>query len=271
MFAQLRFALLAILAFQLCPLALAVDAPAGTVTQFDAPRIEFPVDGAKAFVILPTTPASDGSHPWVWYAPTFIDRHPDDSHAWMAKQLLAAGFAIAGVEVGESYGSPDGVKIYSALYEHLRKTYQLDAKPILLPQSRGGLMLLNWAVNNPERVGAIAGIYTVCNIESYPGVDKACEAYKLDAASLQARLNEFNPVENLVPLAKAKVPMLFIHGDTDTVVPIEKNAGLYVERCQALGGQAEIIVVPGKGHEVCPEFFQSKPFTDFILRRGAKP
>ncbi|GMV93396.1 MAG: hypothetical protein AMXMBFR82_31740 [Candidatus Hydrogenedentota bacterium] len=236
--------------------------------QFNAKRLDFPVGEGRGFVILPTQPAADGSHPWVWYAPTFIGHHPDDSHTWMAKQLLEAGFAICGIDVGESYGSPAGTALYNALYGHVREAYGLDDKPCLLPQSRGGLMLLNWAVENPEKVQCIAGIYTVCNIESYPGVEKACGAYGMSADDLTAQLDRYNPVRRVKVLADARIPLLFIHGDSDTVVPIEANAGKLVEECRSLGGDAHLIVVPGKGHEVCPEFFQSEALMTFLLSQG---
>ncbi|MCC6152426.1 MAG: prolyl oligopeptidase family serine peptidase [Candidatus Hydrogenedentes bacterium] len=188
----------------------------------------------------------------------------------MATQLLDKGFAICGVEVGESHGSPKGRALYTEFYDICTAQFGLDRKACLLAQSRGGLMLLNWAADHPQMVQCIAGIYTVCNIESYPGVDKAAGAYEMDAETLRAKLGEHNPIERVKPLADAKVPMLFIHGDSDTVVPIEMNAGEYVSRCRQQGGVASIIVVPGKGHEVCPEFFQSQPFTDFILSKGEK-
>jgi dipeptidyl aminopeptidase/acylaminoacyl peptidase len=236
--------------------------------QFDAKRLDFSVADAKGFIILPTQAAADGSHPWVWYAPTFIGHHPDDSHTWMAAQLLDAGFAICGIDVGESYGSPDGTAKYAAFYSHVVETYGLDAKPCLLPQSRGGLMLLNWAIENPEKVQCIAGIYTVCNIESYPGVEKACGAYGMTAEELAAQLARYNPIRRANVLAEAKVPLLFIHGDSDKAVPVEKNAGEFVEQYRAFGGNAELIVIPGKGHEVCPEFFQSAEFIAFLLAQG---
>lgn len=236
--------------------------------QFDAKRLDFPVAEGRGFIIQPTQPATDGSHPWLWYAPTFIGQHPDDSHAWMAKQLLEAGFAICGIDVGESYGSPAGTGLYNAFYNHVRVHYGLDERPCLLPQSRGGLMLLNWAIENPKKVQCIAGIYTVCNIESYPGVEKACAAYGMSSDELTAQLGRYNPVRRVEVLADARIPLLFIHGDSDAVVPIEANAGKLVEECQHLGGDAHLIVVPGKGHEVCPEFFESDAMIAFLLSKG---
>lgn len=251
----------------LCATTVLSQQPAESV-QFGARRLDFEVADSKAFVVQPTAPAPDGAHPWIWYAPTFIGQHPDNSHTWLANQLLEAGFTICGIEVGESYGSPVGTAKYTQFYEHVTTTYGLDEKPCLLPQSRGGLMLLNWAIENPGKVQCIGGIYTVCNIESYPGVEKACGAYGMSADELTARLDRYNPLERAKTLADAKVPLLFIHGDSDTVVPIEKNAGEFVARCRTFGGNARIIVVAGKGHEVCPEFFQSRELTDFLLSQG---
>ena len=52
-------------------------------------------------------------------------------------------------------------------------------------------MLYNWAVENLEAVACIAGIYSVCDLRSYPGLDKACRAYGLtrgtQGATQQAR------------------------------------------------------------------------------------
>jgi hypothetical protein len=249
--------------------SVAESVPLTESEQFGAKRLDFSLGENKAFIIVPTQATLDGSKPWVWYAPTFIGGHPDPTHNWMAKQLLDAGFSICGIEVGESYGSPKGTKAYSALYDHLMNTYKLDKKPCLLPQSRGGLMLLNWAGENAQRVGCVAGIYTVCNIESYPGVARASGAYGMTKDELQAELKRYNPIENVKPLVDAKVPMLFLHGDSDTVVPIEKNAGLLVKRSRALGSDAKLITVPGRGHEVCPEFFESQEFIEFLLSQGS--
>jgi hypothetical protein len=34
-------------------------------------------------------------------------------------------------------------------------------------------MLYNWACEHPESVACIAGIYPVCNLRSFPGLDRA--------------------------------------------------------------------------------------------------
>ena len=52
-------------------------------------------------------------------------------------------------------------------------------------------------------VAGIAGIYTVCDLRSFPGLAKACGAYGMDEAALAACLADHNPVDRLRPLAEA--------------------------------------------------------------------
>jgi pimeloyl-ACP methyl ester carboxylesterase len=139
-----------------------------------------------------------------------------------------------------------------------------SSKPVLLGRSRGGLQMLSWATANPDKVGAFAGIYPVCNIASYPGVAKAAGAYELKPDELTAKLKEFNPIDRLEGLAKARVPLFAIHGDVDKVVPLEANSGLVKERYAVLGGTMELIVPKQQGHNMWSGFFQCTELVAFV-------
>ena len=222
----------------------------------------FEVEGRVAFLILPTKKVV-GKTPWVWYAPT-LPRLPGKEELWMFEQWLEQGIAIAGIDVGESYGSPEGRRLYSALYQELVTQWKLAEKPCLLGRSRGGLMLYNWAVENADKVSGIAGIYPVCNVASYPGLKRACGAYDMTAEELEAKLKEHNPPERLEPLAKAKVPIYHIHGDKDKVVPLEENTGLVKERYEKLGGKMTLELIPGGGHDMKRHWFESEGLVEFV-------
>jgi hypothetical protein len=74
------------------------------------PRERFEIDDHRAFVILPDAekPKPGGVIPWVLYAPRFHNSLPSDrDEGWMMRQFLDAGIAVAGVDAGEFYGSPD--------------------------------------------------------------------------------------------------------------------------------------------------------------------
>jgi dipeptidyl aminopeptidase/acylaminoacyl peptidase len=242
--------------------------------QFGAVRLDFPVEDGKGFVILPTVEKADGSRPWVWIAPTFV-HHPEPSkefpredHAWICRQLLANGFYICGVDVGESYGSPAGRRLYSKLYDLVTRDFALAKKACLLCQSRGGLMAYNWAAENPQRVQCIAGIYPMCNLEGYLDAARIYRAYGMNESQFRVCYHENNPVDRLWGLARAGVPILHEQGDVDTVVPLADNSGELVRRYKLLGGRAEVLVVKGKGHELCPEFMENQALVDFLLSQG---
>jgi hypothetical protein len=224
----------------------------------------FKLNGSDAFVILPKGARNAKADiPWVWYAPT-LNGLPSKAEQWMFQRFLESGIAIAGIDVGESFGSPTGRKKYTGFYNYLATSRKFSDKPCLLARSRGGLMLYSWAAENPQAVSGIAGIYPVCNIASYPGIDRACGAYELTAEQLKADLSKHNPIDRLASLAKANVPIFHIHGDEDNVVPLQDNSALVAKRYRELGGEMELEVVEGQGHNMWNGWFQSEKLVAFV-------
>lgn len=240
--------------------APAADAPA---KKLPLPGETFLVEGRTAFLIASPVAPADRPKPWVWYAPT-LPNLPGPEEAWMFRAFLDAGISVAGIDVGESYGSPDGRRVFTALHAELSGKRGYSAKPVLLGRSRGGLMTLAWAAENPDKVGAFAGIYPVCNLTSYPGIDKAAPAYGLDAETLRAQLAQHNPVDRLDALARARVPLFAIHGDVDRTVPLEHNSGLMKTRYEALGGTMQLVVPSGQGHNMWRGFFECAELVAFV-------
>ena len=254
--------------------AIVLNGPAIAAAQTSEPATEaslerqtFEVDGQPAFVIAPVKKL-DVPTPWVLYAPTLGRGLPGTSEHWMFRQFLDAGVAIAGVDVGESYGAPAGRATYNALHKQLTEQRGFAQQACLLARSRGGLMLYCWAVENPGKVRCVAGIYPVCNMASYPGLDRACGAYGLSAKQLQAELSSHNPPDRIASLAKVKVPIFHIHGDVDKVVPLAANSGLLAKRYQAAGGTMEVLVAKGQGHNMWQGFFECQPLVDFVIKHA---
>jgi pimeloyl-ACP methyl ester carboxylesterase len=237
----------------------------------DGPEKELPItgetfciQGSTAFQIWPEQMGATKARPWVWYAPT-LPKYPGDEEKWMFEQFLAKGIAIAGIDVGESYGSPKGEAVFQSFYEALVTHRGMSPKPALLARSRGGLMLYNWAAEHAESVACIAGIYPVCNLASYPGLDRACGAYELSERELAAQLAQHNPIDRLAPLARAGVPIHHLHGDSDTVVPLEQNSAIVKHRYDALGGKMTLQIIEGGGHDVKDHWFCSQALVDFVI------
>ena len=230
-------------------------------------REDFTVADRPAFVILPERAATARATPWVLYAPT-LPGLPGDAEDWMFERFLDAGVAIAGIDVGESYGSPAGRALYAAFHAHVTSARGLAPRPCLLARSRGGLMLYGWAAEHPGSVAGIAGIYPVCSLVSYPGLAKAAPAYGMTAEELEAAIDDHDPVARLAPLAKAGVPIFHIHGDSDRVVPLAANSALVHERYRKLGGAMTLEVAPGQGHNMWRGFFESAVLADFVIDRA---
>jgi predicted esterase len=224
----------------------------------------FEVEGHTAFLISPKPERRVAGMPWVWYAPT-LPGLPGAEETWMFHKFLDAGIAVAGIDLGESYGSPDGRAIFTSFYRELVEKHRFSGKPCLLARSRGGLMLYNWAVEHPESVGGIAGIYPVCDLRSYPGIAKAAGAYGMTPQQLTEVLAQHNPVDRVEPLAKAGVPVLHLHGDVDRVVPLESNSAELARRYRRFGGEMTLNVIKGQGHNMWTGWFQCQELVDFVI------
>ncbi len=253
----------------------AADEPAKPpVKKLILPGEAFLVANRPSFILLPKEELRQKPQPWIFYAPTLAG-YPDEHEKWMHEQFLAAGVAVAGIDVGEGYGSPKSRELFTAFYKELVDKRGYASKPCMLGRSRGGLWVTSWAVENPDKVSGIAGIYPVFDFRTYPGLKNAAPAYGLTPQEMEAKLAEHNPIERVGALAKAKVPALFIHGDEDKVVPLKDNSAEFAARYKAAGaGDSVTLIIPkGQGHNFWPGFFRCQELIDFAIaraREGAK-
>lgn len=227
----------------------------------------FTVAGRPAFVMMPAKRQSP--QPWILYSPT-LPQYPDAHEQWMHQQFVDAGIAVAGVDIGEAYGSPKGRETIDALYRELTEKRGFATKPCLFGRSRGGLWASSWAIANPERVAGLIGIYPVFDFRTFPGLAKAAPAYDLTPAELETRAAELNPIERVNVLAKARIPAAIIHGDVDKVVPLKENSAEFVRRYREAGAESlvQLIIVEGQGHNFFEGFFHSQELVDFAIARA---
>ncbi|MGB0766529.1 MAG: alpha/beta hydrolase family protein [Phycisphaeraceae bacterium] len=247
---------------------LVLFAQANAAQETDLTSAWYDLGEHRAFLVVPEqSAATELGKPWVWYAPAFDERLPEKRELWMIDRLLAKGIAVAAIDVGESMGNPEGRAAFTELYEHMvARGY--SKKPVLLARSRGGLMHYNWAVEHADCVAGIAGIYTVGNLSSWPGLQRAAKAYGMTPEQLRDNLHHHNPVDRIEPLAKSKVPIYHLHGDNDSVVPLKPNAGLLVERYKQHSGPATLEIIEGGGHDLNKHWFESQNLVDFMIERA---
>jgi len=129
-------------------------------------------------------------------------------------------------------------------------------------------MLYNWAVEHPDWVQCVAGNQPVCDLRSYPGLEKASGAYGMSANEFGQHLDEHNPISRIAPLAARKVPVMHVHGDQDKLVPLETNTMELARAYKAVGGEMHVIVAKGIGHGNWPELFEDPRILDFLLAQA---
>ena len=229
----------------------------------------FDVDGLTAFVFTPAAAAMPaGPKPWILYCPT-LPAYPDEAERWMHERFTQAGVAVAGIDSGESYGSPAGVRAMEKLHaEMLTRGYA--SRHAVLGRSRGGLGATAWAIAHPDLVAGVGGIYPVIDWRTYPGVDRAAPAYGIDPANLAARAADLCPIERIDAAARAGVPFWIIHGDRDAVVPLEPNSAELKRRYEA-AGRGDLVtleVARGQEHSFWEGFFRCEGLVEFLIARA---
>ena len=215
-------------------------------------------------VVVPHKVADD--KPWVWRA-RFWGHQPQFDIA-----LLNKGYHLVYCDVGGLYGAPKAVKRWDAFYKELTGKHGFAKKVVLEGMSRGGLIIYNWGIANPEKVAVIYGDAPVMDFKSWPGhTNKGIlKAYGFKSGE-EAKAYKGNPVDNLKPLAKAGVPIIHVVGDADKVVPIAANTSVAEKRYMELGGVFVVIHKEKVGHH--PHSLKDpKPLVDFVMKhtRGKK-
>lgn len=233
------------------------------------PRFDFEIDGRPVLVVTPKQAAA--GRPWVWHGEFFGHKPAPDI------ALLQRGFHVVYMSVPDMLGSPGAVAQWNACYAELTEKYRFAKQVALVGLSRGGLYCYNWAAANPSQVACIYGDAPVCDFKSWPGGKGKGQFSPRDwklvlerygfKSEAEALAYTKNPVDQLKPLATAKVPILHVYGDVDDVVPWEENTGLIAERYRKLGG--DIILIPKKGVGHHPHGLEdSTPIVDFILKHA---
>lgn len=229
-------------------------------------RLDFVVDGRNCLLVLPKA-AAEGK-PWIWRT-EFFGHEPQADLA-----LLEKGFHLAYMDVQNMYGAPVALDHMDKFHSHLVKERGLATKAVLEGFSRGGLFSLNWAARNPDKVACVYNDAPVCDFKSWPGGkgqgkgspgdwERCLKVYALTEA--QALEYKLNPVDNLEPLARAKIPLLHVCGEADDVVPMDENTRLLESRYKALGGPITVIAKPGVGHH--PHSLKDPgPIVEFVIR-----
>ena len=227
---------------------------------------EFTNDGAKCFIVKPSFEAK--GKPWMVRA-RFWGHEPQTDIA-----MLESGFHLVYCDVADLYGADKAVARWNSFYKRMMKA-GFSKKAVLEGMSRGGLIVYNWAAQNPDKVACIYADAPVMDFKSWPmgkGKSDGSEGDTKNLFQAYGFMNEAealawkrNPIDCASVIAKAKIPVLHVVGDVDRVVPVAENTAIFEERMNALNAPITVIHKPGVDHH--PHSLNNpEPIVNFILK-----
>lgn len=231
-------------------------------------RLDFEVAGRPALLVKPREVAK-GS-PWIWRT-EFFGHEPQADVA-----LLGHGWHVAYFQVSDMYGAPPAIEWMAQFHAAVTRDHGLNPRAVLEGFSRGGLYAVNFAATYPDKTAALYLDAPVLDIRSWPGgkgKGKGSPKNWAEALAIYGLTDETaaafqgNPLDRLEPIARARIPILAICGDADTVVPLAENTAILETRYKALGGPIEVILKPGVEHH--PHSLKvPRLIVDFLLQRA---
>ncbi|HEY4325068.1 MAG TPA: hypothetical protein VGN20_13815 [Mucilaginibacter sp.] len=192
----------------------------------------FQLPGVESFVtvIAPQKPAQ--GNPWVFRG-DYLKRD-----AAVDQALLAKGFYIVTGAVPYNYDGPVLAQ-WNTIYKHF-VDHGFSAKPVI--EGDGGVAgeSIAWAIENPDKVSCI---------------------YAENPILKSKVMAKIAPIDNLAPLAKASIPIMFISGSVDPSINDQSLAA--AKRYKKLNGKITMIVKKGEGHYLLQN--DPAPAVDFIM------
>ncbi|NRF39691.1 alpha/beta hydrolase [Pedobacter foliorum] len=182
--------------------------------------------GVSSMVIIAPNKPAPGK-PWVFRS----DRM--DRNALVDQALLAKGYHIVITPITAQSGAvmEQWNDIYKMLIDH-----GFSKKPVLEGSGVNAGECFAWAMENPEKVSVIYAVNPV----------------------MRSLMTKKNLIEGLVPIAKAKVPLLVVSGSLDPW--FKEHTKVIEQQYKKLGGKLKLIVKEGQGHFITtdPEVIEAQ-------------
>lgn len=230
--------------------------PWAAAQQTAAPAVQvetLTVDGHAVTLKVPAEAAP--GKPWLWVGE--FGGHLQS----LEDGLVAKGWHVVYVSFPDQFGSAAAMRVWEKVYDELRATRELGARPAMLGISRGGLYVNAWTRLHPDRVSVLYLDNAVCDIRSWPGgfslkaqgagSPRDWELYK-QAFEFKSDQDAFDqsvrPADGFDPAIKEGVLLLSVHGTADRVVPHVDNAQVVIDFWKDAKGRVQVFEKPGGDH-----------------------
>jgi len=226
---------------------------------------EFMLDGRECKVVKPKHTAI--GRPWIWRA-RFWGHEPQTETG-----LLERGFHVVYCDVAELFGNQQAIASWNHFYSLINHA-GLSQKGVLEGMSRGATYALNWAAENPDKVGCVYIDNPLLDLKTWPAglknrydSKKEFEDFKKDYdLKTDKEIADFkgSPMDKTDQIVKGKYNILILSADADSALSPEENALLFEKKIKAKHGNITVIHKPGFDHH--PHSLPNPaPIVDFIL------
>jgi len=197
---------------------------------YNAYRIQIPGVESFSTVVEPANPAP--GRPWVFRA-DYLKR---DAAVDLA--LLAKGFYIVTGATPYNFNGPV-LAHWNAIYKYFTDL-GFSKKPVMEGNGGAAGEAIAWAIENPDKVTCI---------------------YAENPIFKSIIMTKIQPIDNLSPLAKAKIPMMLVSGSLDP--SLNDQTRVAEKRYKDLGGKVMVTVKKDEGHYLSQK--DPKAALDFII------
>jgi pimeloyl-ACP methyl ester carboxylesterase len=202
---------------------------------------EFTFNGYDATVIIPDKPNGK----WIWKTEFFY------AFDQAERALLDQGYTRVSYKISNMYGNYDSIRLMHEFHKFVVKEFSLNEKAILFGFSRGGLYAFNYALFYPELVEKIYLDAPVLDMKTWPweGSIEQKEMFKAYCLNIDTLpFFEGNPIDRLTEFFSHKIPFLIVAGNSDEVVPFERNAGALINFCKRNKVNIQVVIKEGCKH-----------------------
>lgn len=224
-----------------------MDRPTTEAAWYGYRRINFEFEGMPACLVCPHK-AIEGNK-WLFKI-EYFEAFPSFELA-----MLERGYYVAHVDNRSRWATPADRAVWPKLCAYLSARWGLHEKCLPVGMSCGGMEAVYFAAEHPARVAALYLDAPVMNFLSCPyGLGKSeanfSEEFERAAGMTLCDLLNYrdHPIDRVPDLLAARIPVVMVSGDADSIVPYDENGYHLTARYRAHGGIIREIIKAGGDH-----------------------
>ena len=181
-------------------------------------------------------------------------------------ELVKLGFHLCFIKNVNRWGTEDVIDTQARFVRFVAEKYGLQQKVVPVGMSCGGLIATKFAAKYPELVSCLyidAPLLDICSNGNPPSVSEVLQVLNMADFSELENYKQM-PIHKIPLLVEYKIPVIMVVGDSDIIVPYERNGALLEKAYKEAGLEIEVYSKPGCGHH--PHGLEDcKPILDFIM------